>query len=355
MKRMFFVPLTIAAATLAFTACKEDVDPFQPVTPDHDCPVIMTELDGSKDMIELYNPGKVTESLEGFKIRRMRVKDGIEDEQTIWSGKKDVFIEAGKYLVLRYEEGKEDNNVYPTNLQNPFSSHKNLNVWFQDPQGKVLSTFVRGEKNIGWGLVGMQKCETEAGEKYSYSLVDGKWVYALPTPGAANGPKAGDIDRNMFTVVINEIDFAHSTIELFNVGKTPVDIKGFQLRWSRLKETEADNMTVWEATDATVIQPGAYLSVTSRVDLAGFTDRNVHIKFRDQNKTDFTGAKLTWDDFKRGTKGGGWTSVTVSPKVSVMARIPDGTGLWYVASKATPGATNGKDVSGGLVPGIDQD
>lgn len=356
MKTMHHYFASLLFSALAIAACNEDPDPFQPSTGGEKSPVIITELDGHADMIELYNPSASEQSLSGLKIRRMRVnREGADDEQTLWTGQKDLTLGPGAYLALYYVEGKEDNALYPKNLQHKFSSHKNTSIWLQDASEDRLCEFVRGTKGPGWGVVGMQKAETEEGVDYSYSLVGGVWVYALPTPGKANGEKAGEIDQTMFPVVINEVNFETSQIELYNLGKTEVDLKGFQLRWSRIKDSEADNQTVWEAVDKTVLKPGGYLVVPSLVDLKSYSSRNVHIKLRNPLKQDFTGTCHEWDDIKRGEKGAGWTTATLSKSCPVIARIPDGIGLWYVAKSATAGKTNGTDDSAGLVPDIDQD
>lgn len=316
--------------------------------------IIITEIDGAKDMIELYNSGSVTESLDGFKIRRYRTKDGVRDEQTMWTGHSGVTLKPGEYLALYYEEGKDDNKKYPRNLQHPFSSKKNLSLWLQDENENKLCSFVRGSESVGWGLVAMQKTEDPAtGEAYSYSNIGGKWSYAVPTPGKANGKSVGNIDLTLCTVAINEIDMDNSKVELYNYGLTPVDLKGFQLRWSRIKD-EADNQTLWEPSVSTVLAPGAFLAVPVKVNLAEFKGKNIHLKLRNPNAFDCAGNKICWDDFKRGVKDAGWTMVTLPAVTGSLRRVPDGYGLWYLGS-ASIGSSNGTDISKGLVPDVDQD
>lgn len=347
--------ISAASAALLLASCSGSVDPFGPDPGEGTASVIISEVDGSDDMIELFNDGTTELSLAGFKLRRMRLKDGVDDEQTLWTGQPSETLAPGAYLALTYEPGIENNVSHPHSLQNQFSSHKNTLIWLQDQQGAELSRFTRGVKSVGWGQVGMQKVEDAEDNHFSYSYVSGQWVYAKPTPGAANAVSAGSIDQTMFGVVLNEIDMSASTLELYNITDKPIELKGFQIRWSRLKGGEGDNQTIWEPTVSTVIQPRSFLTAKSRIIMTSFADRNFHLKLRDPAHSDFTGSKHAWDDVKRGTKGEGWTSVSLGSSCLHMARIPDGTGSWYVVSKPTPGASNGTDMGGGLVPDMDQE
>ena len=316
--------------------------------------LVLSEINPFDDTIELYNSGSSTISLEGVKLRRMRLKDGVDDEQTIWKGAPSLKLKAGAYLVLKYEEGKEDELVYPTNLRQPISSKKNVYIWLQDAKKDVLCSFQRGEKGRGWGADRMISPRDSLDNEYSFCLVGGDWVLASPTPGAANAEKKADIDQRMLTVSINEINLANGRFELHNYGSKDVNISGFQLRWSRIREGLADNQTIWTATTGTIIPAGGYVMGTSYITLSGYNASNIHIKLRDPKTFDTLGNTLAWDDFKRGKKGTGWTTATLSATSEPYVRIPDGTGLWYLGA-STPYATNGKTPGTSLVPDVDQD
>ena len=310
--------------------------------------VIMTEINGSEDFIELYNSGSEAESLEGFKIRRMRLKDGVADAQTIWEGMPSFRegmpsfkIAAGERLVLAYAEGKTDNLQYPRNLQNPLSSKKNMFLWLQDPAGNRLSEFRRGIESIGWGEVRMHKAEIED-IGLSYSLSGSEWKYAVPSKGSENAEAVGTIDQTMLYVSINEIDLEGSKVELYNYGDKDADISGFELRWSRIRtDGTPDNQTIWTAPLNTVLSPGDFLTVSiSTPSLSAYQSRNIHLRLRNPNAFDCTGEKIVWDDFKRGVEGSGWTKESLSATSGSYARVPDGTGNWYLQT-ATVGSRNG--------------
>lgn len=96
-----------------------------------------------------------------------------------------------------------------------------------DSQMKKVSEFKRGTKGAGWNEVHMQPEEKEYSYTNSLSSADGEWYYAAPTPGSANGTKMGAIDQTMMFVVINEIDFKNSKIELYNCSSEEIDLMGF--------------------------------------------------------------------------------------------------------------------------------
>jgi len=318
----------------------------------------LSEINGDYsggDYIELYNAGSVTESLKDFKIRRCRFKDGTDDEQTLWKGTSGVTLAPGAYLTLYYQGDLEDNKTYPYRLQRDFSAKKNTFIWLQDAEEREVDSFQRGTKNSGWNNINMQKVENSSGVAYSYSYVGGSWVYANPTPGAVNAASAGNIDQRMCPVVINEINIPGNWVELYNMGNASVDINGLQLRWSRVKSGVADNQTAYEWETSTVIAPGGYLKVSStKVNLASYASKNIHIRLRSGSDADFTGEKIIWDDFKRGSEGANWTTVTLGTTiVRSIVRVPDGSGNWYLGD-ASPALTNGTDKSGGLCPDVDQ-
>ena len=312
--------------------------------------VSLSEIDGAQDYIELYNAGSETVSLRGAKIRRDRVNDATDDKQTLWEGTTET-IAAGAYLCLKYEEGKAD---VAGNLKRDFSSRKNTHIWLQDANKNVISEFTRGQKSIGWNQIHMQRCQKDEDDAYSYSRIGNNWVYAAPTPGETNGPAVADIDQTMMPVVMNEIDFASGSIELYNNCDDPVNVVGLQLRWSRIKDDEGDNRTIWEALTKTIIPAHGYLVVQSEISLSEYSSTNFHLRLRDGAHNDFCGNNYVWDDFRRGKKGEGWTLVKQSsPIVGSMARVPDGTGDWYIASTPTLGSTNGFSLAGKLVPDAD--
>ncbi len=336
--------------SVLFSCSKPDTDPVgggdegrpaQEHKPTRDLKnVFLSEINAAEDFVEIYNAGEETVMLEGAKIRRMRTVDGADDEQTLWEGAAGMTLASGKYLCLKYVEGKE--NV-STNLKRNLSGKRNTYVWLQDSNKKIVSEFRRGEKGTGWNMVHMQPEVDEYSYTAAIPSAKDTWFYSAPTPGSENGAKMGEIDQTMMYVVINEIDLANSRFELYNNSTEEIDLTGFQLRWSRInKDGEADNKTVWAAEDGTKISPKGFLVAESDTDLSSFVQKNLHIRLRDSRNSDFVGEKLIWDDVKRGNKGGGWTTVDLgTPIVGNMARIPDGGGDWYQTGNPSIGSTNG--------------
>lgn len=345
-------------AMAAIVSCKKD-DAIQNANLSA---IILSEIDGTQDFIELFNTGVETVSLEGAKIRRMRTLNGADDEQTLWTGKKGVSIAPGEYLCLPFVVGKEDQ---PRNLKRDFSPKKNTYIWLQNGAGHKFCEFTRGSKENGWNNIRMQKCKDENDVAYSYSLVDGSWVYALPTPGAENGKKAGNIDQTLLPIVINEIDLNNNWIELYNTSNKAVSLLGLQLRWSLIKDNEAENLTIWEVTKNSSLEANGYKVIeftdgkeagTLQLKFSDYADKNFHLRLRDANKEDFTGKNYIFDDIKRGEKGTGWTTTTLPTLVTgSFARIPDGSGDWYMVQASTKGTTNGKDTTAKPAPDVDQD
>lgn len=316
--------------------------------------VSLNEINGFKDYIELYNSSDTKVSLRGAKIRRFRVNDGVEDKQTLWVGTDEV-IGPKSYLCLAYEAGKENVSGF---LKRDFSARKNTYIFLLDAAGLEKSVFVRGQKGVGWNQVHMQKCESPEGVAYSFSKVGGEWVYAVSTPGTANGAKVGDIDQKMLPIVINEIDFENNKVELFNNSSEKFNIVGFELRWSRIKDMNEDNKTVWTTLVETNIDPyGYYVADLSEIDLKDYVQKNFRLCLRDGSTSDghvdFTKAKYVYDEVKRGSKSTGWTTVTLSSAIAGrIVRVPDGTGEWLMVSTGSMGHTNGTP-SGKTISDID--
>lgn len=344
------VVLMIAAMAGFMVSCSDESDAEKEggiLVPDISN-VILSEINGSQDYIELYNAGDAQVSLKGAKIRRWRVNEGVDDKQTLWEGTTEV-IAPKSYLCLRYEEGMESTAYY---LKRDFSSRKNTYIWLQDALQAEVSKFTRGKKKIGWNQMHMQKCDSDTGLVYSFAWIGNRWVYGIPTPGEANGEKVGNIDQKLFPIVINEIDFENNKIELYNVSPdSTVNIVGAELRWSRLNdEGEEDNYTIWYAQTQTVIEPNQFFVVNvmnginnGEVDLSKCKNINFHLRLRGSSgSTDFTGSRYVFDEIKRGVKGTGWAQDTLSMAISGnLARIPDGVGEWESTNTSTLGSSNG--------------
>lgn len=151
---------------------------------DDEVVVVLNEISGTDKYIELYNAGKTSVTLEGWVIEK--------DEKAVWTGVS-ATIAAGEYVVLYSDsltEGLPEDEEYI--FSGGISGKKSVSVVLKNAAGEAVSSFVRGEKGDKWG-----NQELPEEKKLSFSRVPngtGDWAYAEPTPSAANGENAGDIE-----------------------------------------------------------------------------------------------------------------------------------------------------------------
>lgn len=151
---------------------------------DEEVVVVLNEISGTDKFIELYNAGETSVTLEGWVIEK--------DEKAVWRGVS-ATIAAGEYVVLYSDsltEGLPEDEEYI--FSGGISGKKSVSVVLKNAAGEAVSSFVRGVKGDKWG-----NQELPEEKKLSFSRVPngtGDWAYAEPTPGAANGENAGDIE-----------------------------------------------------------------------------------------------------------------------------------------------------------------
>ena len=204
MKKFFVLA---AAAAMALVACNKDnptVDGSGTGNGGNETKVtgiVLNELSGADKFIELYNTTDKELSLEGvYLVKYDSSKDG--GKSTIWTGAAGMKIAAKGYVVLESsdlsdpaEDGDENyayesaNHVFKGGL----SGKKNVFIELYSAADEKLSEFKRGDEGAGWNQVS----GFTNNKKNTFSRVpdgNGEWAYALPTKGAANGEKTGDIE-----------------------------------------------------------------------------------------------------------------------------------------------------------------
>ena len=212
MKKIF---VFAAAAALALVACNKDnptVDGSgngnENGNENNDKPavtvsgVVFNEVDGNNKRIELYNTSESEASLEGiYVVKYDSSKDG--GKSTTWTGAAGMKIAAKGYVVIESsdlanpEEKGDPNYVYESEahvFNGGLSPKKNVKLELYSASGDLLDEFVRGTEGTGWNQVKGYPENTEC----SFSRVPdgtGEFVYALPTPKAANGEKVADIEQ----------------------------------------------------------------------------------------------------------------------------------------------------------------
>ena len=216
MKKIFFVLATFVAMTAV--SCVQDEQPIVPPQEEEEntekpggensgnedsgenitagAKILFNELcgnkipDGPQKFIELFNSGDAEGSLEGWTIRKYAsdATDVPEKYNICWTAPAGAKLAAGAYLVL--EADQEDPTL---GFNAGLSAKKGVKFELVDASGAVVDRFVRGEDADPFMEEGLPE-----NQEASFSRVPngtGEWAYAVPTPGAANGKKTGDIEH----------------------------------------------------------------------------------------------------------------------------------------------------------------
>lgn len=237
---------------------------------------IITEISSAEDWIEVYNPGAVAVSLDGWKVG---------DDTKLEDLPAGVVVAPGSYTVLRKD------------VDFTFGLGKSDTARLLDPDGAEQDRWdYPSEPATTWG-----RCPDPRG-----AFV----VTAAPTPGDANQCAASAADA----VRINEIESSDSGaadwVELVNVALAPVDAGGLLLKDSGEGNTVA-------VPAASVIEPGGFLAV----DVTGLgSGDSARLLTADGAVVD----THTWTAHADKTYG----------------RCPDGIGAFVDTDAATKGAAN---------------
>lgn len=158
--------------------------------------VILNELcgnkipDGPQKYIELFNAGEGEGDLTGWTIRKYAsdATDVPEKYNICWTAPAGTKLAPGAYLVL-----EADQTDPALGFNAGLSAKKGVKFELVDAGGNVVDKFLRGEDSDPFMEPGLPE-----NKDASFSRVPdgtGDWAYAVPTPGAANGEKTGDIEH----------------------------------------------------------------------------------------------------------------------------------------------------------------
>lgn len=158
--------------------------------------IVLNELcgnkipDGPQKYIELFNAGEGDGSLEGWTIRKYAADatDVAGKYNVCWTAPAGTSLAAGAYLVL-----EADQTDPALGFNAGLSAKKGVKFELVDADGNVVDKFIRGEDEDPFMEAGLPE-----NKEASFSRVpngEGEWAYAVPTPGAANGEKTGDIEH----------------------------------------------------------------------------------------------------------------------------------------------------------------
>ena len=209
MKKIF---VFAAAAAFALVACNKDnptVDGSgsgnennNPDTPKVEG-VVFNELCGNRveysgfeeanKFIELYNASSAEADLAGWTIRKYApdAEDVAGEYDVVWTGPAGKKLAAAAYLVLGADIADPEKG-----FDAGLSAKKGVKFELVDASGKVVDKFVRGEDTNPFVEIPLENEKEHKTESFSRVPNAGaEWAYALPTPGAANGEKTGDIEH----------------------------------------------------------------------------------------------------------------------------------------------------------------
>ena len=315
----------------------------------------LNELNGNDKFIEIYNAGTDVINMKGVSIYK-------DTEKLVWTGKTEVNVEAGAYLLLYSEDVVADHPEIDTALykfNSGLSAKKNVRIELKTPAGESIDDFNLTQIELNGEAYGYAGNQAPA----SYSLnADGNWYYADATPGEANidgenivlGLEGGvtpepptPTEPDYTNLVLNELngDNAGKFIELFNKGDMDLVLDGLYI--------EKDDKTepIWTGDGTLTVPAHGYLVLYSEDVVAD------HPEIEGTNyvfNSGLSGKKIirialfmadgtALDEFIRGNGEYGATISNVAPKS--YARTPDG-GDWKLADM-TPGEANpaeGEDI-----------
>lgn len=157
--------------------------------------IVFNELCGNKaydgnKFIELFNAGEAEGSLEGWTIRKYAADatDVAGKYNVCWTAPAGKKLASGAYLVLGADMTDPE-----LGFNAGLSAKKGVKFELVDATGTVVDKFVRGVDADPFGEEPLAE-----NKEASFSRVPngtGAWAYAVPTPGAANGEKTGDIEN----------------------------------------------------------------------------------------------------------------------------------------------------------------
>ena len=207
MKKIFLV--LAALATMAAVSCvkdemnpdalvkpeppveKPEEKPVEPPTQEKTAKVVINELCGNKveystftaanKFIELYNAGDAEADLSGWQMFKNN------ETEAVWTAPAGTKLAAGAYLVLEADQADA-----AVGFNAGFSAKKEVKIELKDASGKSVDVFLRGAD-----ATPMAEESLAENKEASFSRVPngtGDFAYAVPTPGAANGEKTGDIE-----------------------------------------------------------------------------------------------------------------------------------------------------------------
>ena len=306
----------------------------------------LNELNGNDKFIEIFNNGAEAINMNGVTIYK-------DTEKLVWTGKAEVTVEPGAYLLLYSEDVINDHPEIDTALymfHSGLSAKKNVRIEIKTPAGVGIDDFnlVDIDQNgAAYGYPGNQ-----APASYSRNA-DTDWYYADATPGAANvdgenkvlgldgdTPVPPTPTPDIHDLILNELNGDTKFIEIYNKGDFDLVMDGLYI------EKDDKTAPVWTGDGTITVPAHGYvvlysedaipyhpeLEGTNYIFNSGLSGKKaIRIAF-----FNLGGEQL--DIFTRCPEGGTWGDAMSSVAPKSYARTPNG-GAWKLANP-TPGSAN---------------
>ena len=149
-------------------------------------------FEADNKFIELYNASAAEANLEGWTIRKYApdAETVAGEYDVVWTGPAGKKLAKAAYLVLEADTADPEKG-----FDAGLSAKKGVKFELVDASGKVVDKFVRGEDTTPFVEIPLEGPKEHKTESFSRINFTTEWAYALPTPGAANGEKTGEIEH----------------------------------------------------------------------------------------------------------------------------------------------------------------
>ena len=302
----------------------------------------INELNGNDKFIEIFNNGAEAINMSGVTIYK-------DTEKLVWTGKAEVTVEPGSFLLLYSEDVIADHPEIDTTyyiFHSGLSAKKNVRIELKTPAGVDVDDF--NLTNIDANDPSMIPAPA------SYSRNDDtEWYYADATPGEVNvngvvklqglegvTPVPPTPTPDIHDLVLNELNGNTKFIEIYNKGDFDLALDGLYI------EKDDKPAPIWTGDGTITVPAHGYvvlysedvvadhpeLEGTNYIFASGLSGKKaIRIAL-------FTAEAEQLDIFTRVPEGGAWGDAMSNVGALSYARTPDA-GEWKLAEE-TPGAAN---------------
>ena len=186
MKKYFFAIAALAALTMSSCNPDNEVKKDEPTNPGITAAaagnLVINEYSGNSKFIELYNISDKEISLEGVTLLKN------DEEGALWTGLENHKLAAGAFMILYSNKTTLEGAIADQTFNGGLSPKKSVKLELLDKDGNSIQAVSRGPEPWDSSCTENKDC--------GFSRVPdgtGEFVYAVETPGAANGEKVADI------------------------------------------------------------------------------------------------------------------------------------------------------------------